>query len=202
MHFSSGLSILETMGHQPEGARRELEIRLGLGTALNIAHGSSAPAVAEHYARAVTIGRQLGIDKQLFRAVWGSWYTNITTGRTRQALVLAEELVEAPSKLRTRTSFRGSHHCRYARIGLVSATLVDTERGIELYHPTDIMRMPKSTEVTHTGVCARSPRGVLWIAGLPEQAEIRRPELRLPARASSQPGARSARWSAALRQMP
>jgi class 3 adenylate cyclase/predicted ATPase len=207
MHFSSGLRVLETMGHQPESARRELAIQLGLGTALNIAYGSSAPAVAEHYARAVTIGRQLGVDKQLFRAVWGSWYTNLTTGRTGQALVLAEELVDVAEQLADQNLILEARHSRWATshvLGLVSATLADTKRGVELYHPDRHHAHAYEYGGHDTGVCAHAHRAVtLWIAGLPEQAaRTSVAALELGRRLGHPPSlAHAASWSATLRQM-
>jgi class 3 adenylate cyclase len=207
MHFSSALRILETMGHQPEAARRELDVQLGLGTALNIAYGSSAPAVAEHYARAVTIARQLGVDKQLFRAVWGSWYTNLTTGRTGQALVLAEELIDVAEQLADQNLILEARHSRWATShvsGLVAATLADTARGIELYHPDRHHAHAYEYGGHDTGVCAHSHRAVtLWIAGLPDQAaRASVAALELGRRLGHPPSlAHAAWWSATLRQM-
>jgi class 3 adenylate cyclase/predicted ATPase len=206
MHFSNGLRVLEAMGHQPE-ARRELEIRLGLGTALNIAHGSSDPAVAEQYARAVTIGRQLGVDKQLFRAVWGSWYTNLTTGRTGQALVLADELVDVAEQLADQSLILEACHSRWATShvsGSVSATLADTGRGIELYDPDRHHEHAYEFGGHDTGVCAHAHRAVtLWIAGLPEQAaRTSVAALELGGRLGHPPSlAHAAWWSATLRQL-
>src|SRR6185295_8071437 len=83
-HFSNALRLLEEMPDSAERWQQELDIRLGLGTALIIARGfrSSGHEIVDHYARAVTLGRGLGDDKKLFRAMWGNWYTNLITGRT------------------------------------------------------------------------------------------------------------------------
>jgi class 3 adenylate cyclase/predicted ATPase len=207
MHFSSGLRILETMAHEPETSRRELEIRLGLGTALNIAYGSSAPPVAEHYARAVTLARQLGVDKQLFRAVWGSWYTNLTTGQAGRSLALANELVEVAEKLADQDLILEAHHSRWGALhisGLISATLADTERGIALYHPDRHHVHAYEYGGHDTGVCAHAHRAVtLWIAGLPEQAaRTSLAALELGGRLGHPPSlAHAAWWSATLRQL-
>src|SRR5215475_15632824 len=136
MHFSGGLRMVEAMADTPEASRRELEIRLGFGTALNIAYGSSAPAVAEHYGRALTLARQFGLNKQLFRALWGSWYAKVTKGETRLALALANELVDVGEQLGDEALIREAHHSRWGTChvsGLVATTLADTERGIALY---------------------------------------------------------------------
>ena len=205
MHLSNALRILQTMPHK--SARQELEIRLGLGTALNIAHGSSAPVVAEHYARAVTLGRSLGVDKQLFRALWGSWYTNLTSGHTEQALPLANELVEVAERLADQDLMLEAYHSRWATShvsGLISSTLTDTERGVALYQPNRHHVHAFDYGGHDTGVCARAHRAVtLWIAGFPEQAvQTSLAALELSHRLAHPPSlAHAAWWSATLRQL-
>jgi len=206
-HFSSGLRILTTMADDPEVGRRELEMQLGLGTALNIACGSSEPAVAEHYARALTLARRFGVDKQLFRALWGSWYTNATTGRTGPALVLANELVDIAQQLRNEDLLLEAYHSRWGTShvsGLVHATLADTERGIALYRE-DRHRVHAYEYGGHdTGVCAHAHRAVtLWIAGVPEQAtQASIAALALGHRLGHPPSlAHAAWWSATFRQL-
>ena len=207
MHFSNALRLLEAPAHNPEGARQELEIRLGLGTALNIAHGSSAPAVAEHYARAVTLGRGLGVDKQLFRALWGSWYTNLTSGQIERALPLANELVEVAERLADQDLMLEAYHSRWATShvsGFISSTLDDTERGIALYQPNRHHVHAYDYGGHDTGVCARAQRAVtLWIAGFPEQAaRTSLAGLELSHRLGHPPSvAHAAWWSATLRQL-
>ena len=58
-HFSSALGILEELPDATERWQQELDLRLGLGTALILARGfrSAGPEIAGHYARAVTLGR-------------------------------------------------------------------------------------------------------------------------------------------------
>jgi predicted ATPase len=207
MHFSGGLRMVEAMADTPETGRRELEIRLGFGTALNIAYGSSAPAVAEHYDRALTLARQFDVDKQLFRALWGSWYAKVTKGETKPALALANELVEVGEQLGDEALILEAHHSRWGTChvsGLVVTTLADTERGIALYRE-DRHRLHAYEYGGHdTGVCAHAHRAVtLWIAGFPEQA-VRASEaaLALGHRLEHPPSlAHAAWWSATLRQL-
>lgn len=207
MHFSNGLRVLKTIPEKPEADRRELEIQLGLGTALNIARGSSHPAVAEHYTRALTLARRFGVDKQLFRALWGTWYTKLTTGQTRQALALANELVSVAEQLEDESLILEACHSRWAAShvsGLVHATLIDTERGIALYRE-DRHRVHAYQYGGHdTGVCAHAHRAVtLWIAGLPEQAaQASVAALALGQRLGHPPSlAHAAWWAATVRQL-
>jgi predicted ATPase len=207
MHFSGGLRMVEAMADTPEASRRELEIRLGFGTALNIAYGSSAPAVAEHYGRALTLARQFGLNKQLFRALWGSWYAKVTKGETRLALALANELVDVGEQLGDEALILEAHHSRWGTChvsGLVAATLADTERGIALYREHQHRLHAYEYGGHDTGVCAHGHRAVtLWIAGFPEQA-VRASEaaLALGQRLDHPPSlAHAAWWSATLRQL-
>ena len=71
IHFSHAIRMLEDTCETEVIRPRELEARLGLGTALSIAHGSSHPEVAENYARAVALGRLCGSDKELFSSSLG-----------------------------------------------------------------------------------------------------------------------------------
>ena len=75
---------------------------------------SSGPEIAKHYARAVTLGRGLGDDKKLFRAMWGSWYANLITGQTEQALGMANELVEVAERLADPDLMLEAYHSRWA----------------------------------------------------------------------------------------
>ncbi len=207
MHFSSGLRVLEAIVKKPEARRRELELRLGLGTALNIAYGASAPAVAEHYGRALTLAREFGVDKQLFRALWGSWYTKITTGQTGPALGLANEMVDVGEQLADESLILEAHHSRWANShvsGLIDATLADTERGIALYREDRHRAHAYEYGGHDTGVCAHAHRAVtLWIAGFPGQAEqASMAALALGDRLEHPPSlAHAAWWSATLRQL-
>jgi class 3 adenylate cyclase/predicted ATPase len=202
-HLSTAMRIVEGL---PESARQELEIRLGLGTALIVARGSSLPEVATHYGRAVTLSRTLGDDKQLFRALWGSWYTSLTTGHTERALPLANELVDVAGRLGDNDLTLEAYHSRWATShvsGFLAETLTDTERGTALYNPARHHGHAYEYGGHDTGVCARAHSAVtLWITGFPEKAtRMSAAALELGRRLEHPPSlAHAAWWSATLRQ--
>jgi class 3 adenylate cyclase/predicted ATPase len=206
-HFSSGLRTLETMADKAAAGRRELELRLGLGTALNIAYGSSDTAVGEQYARALGLARRFGVDKLLFRAVWGSWYSTITRGLTEPALALAHELVDVGERLEDQSLILEACHSRWATShvsGHIGATLADTERGVALYREEQHRAHVYEYGGHDTGVCAHSHRAVtLWIAGFPEQAQqASKVALALGRRLGHPPSlAHAAWWSATVHQL-
>lgn len=207
MHLSNALRNLERLPDEPEKVRQELDVRLGLGTALSIAYGSSYPDVAVQYARAAELGRRLGEDKQLFRAAWGSWYANLTTGKTEHALPLANELVEIGERLGDQALMLEAYHSRWATshvLGLNNTTLADAQRGISLYVADRHHAHTYDYGGHDTGVCARAHCALtLWITGHPEQAiEMSLSALELGRSLAHPPSlAHAAWWSATLRQL-
>ena len=208
-HFSSALRILEELPDATDRWHQELDIRLGLGTALIIARGFrlSGLEIAKHYARAVVLGRGLGDDKKLFRAMWGSWYANLITGQTEQALGMANELVEVAERLADPDLMLEAYHSRWANshvLGLNSITLADTRRGIELYDPDRHHAHAYDYGGHDTGVCAYAHSAItLWISGFPEQAaQMSVAALELGHRLDHPPSlAHAAWWSATLQQL-
>lgn len=206
-HFSTALHMIDGLSEGPERNRRELNTRLGLGTALNIARGSAHPDVAGNYSRAIELGRGLGDSKELFRALWGSWYTTQVTGRCEQALGLGAELVELAERLGDPDLMLEAYHSRWASshtLGLNAATLADTERGMALYEPGRHHVHAYDYGGHDTGVCARAHSAVtLWLTGFPDRAErMSVAALELGGRLNHPPSlAHAAWWSAALRQL-
>jgi len=205
-HLSNALRALEALPDARDRARQELDIRLRLGTALNIARGSSDPEAAEHSARAVTLARTLDDDDQLFKALWGSWYVRANTGRSEEALPLANELFTVAERLSNRDLMLEAYHSRWATshlLGLNSVTLADTEHGIALYEQDRHHVHAYDYGGHDTGVCARTHRAMtLWIVGLPDQAARMSSEAIERARGLGHPPSLShaAWWSATLRQ--
>ena len=207
-HFTSALELLDGMPDATERWQQELDVRLGLGTALIIARGFriAGHEIVEHYARAVKLGRGLGTDKKLFRAMWGNWYTKVITGQTEQALGIANELVALAGQLADRDLLLEAYHSRWANshvLGLNPDTLADTERGLQLYDPERHHAHAYDYGGHDTGVCAYAQNAItLWIMGFPEKAiQMANSAVELGHRLRHPPSlAHAAWWSAALRQ--
>jgi class 3 adenylate cyclase/predicted ATPase len=208
-HFSSALEILDTMPDATERWHQELDVRLGLGTALISAHGFriAGQEIADHYDRAVVLGRGLGTDKKLFRAMWGNWFTKIITGQTEQALGIANELVTLAEQLDDLDLLLEAYHSRWANshvLGLNSITLSDTARGLELYDSERHHAHTYDYGGHDTGVCAYAQRAItLWVTGFPEKAaQMSIFALELGHHLRHPPSlAHAAWWSAALQQL-
>lgn len=208
-HFSSALSILEELPDATDRWQQELDIRLGLGTALITARGfrSLGPEIAKQYERAVALGRGLGDDKKLFRAMWGSWYANLIIGQTEHALGIANELVAVAKRLADPDLMLEAYHSRWANshvMGLNSIVLADTQRGIALYDAERHHTHTYDYGGHDTGVCAYAHSAVtLWISGFPDQAaQMAEAALELGHRLGHPPSLQHAAWwSATLQQL-
>jgi class 3 adenylate cyclase/predicted ATPase len=208
-HFSSALSILEELPDATDRWQQELDIRLGLGTALITARGfrSLGPEIAKQYERAVALGRGLGDDKKLFRAMWGSWYANLIIGQTEHALGIANELVDVAKRLADPDLMLEAYHSRWANshvMGLNSIVLADTQRGIALYDAERHHTHTYDYGGHDTGVCAYAHSAVtLWISGFPDQAaQMANAALELGHRLGHPPSLQHAAWwSATLQQL-
>ena len=208
-HFSSALSILEELPDATDRWQQELDIRLGLGTALITARGfrSLGPEIAKQYERAVALGRGLGDDKKLFRAMWGSWYANLIIGQTEHALGIANELVAVAKRLADPDLMLEAYHSRWANshvMGLNSIVLADTQRGIALYDAERHHTHTYDYGGHDTGVCAYAHSAVtLWISGFPDQAaQMADAALELGHRLGHPPSLQHAAWwSATLQQL-
>jgi len=208
-HFSSALGILEELPDATDRWQQELDVRLGLGTALITAHGfrSMGPEIVKQYERAVALGRGLADDKKLFRAMWGSWYANLIIGETEHALGIANELVEVAGRLADPDLMLEAYHSRWANshvMGLNSIVLADTKLGIALYIAERHHTHTYDYGGHDTGVCAYAHRAVtLWISGFPDQAvQMADAALELGRRLGHPPSLQHAAWwSATLQQL-
>jgi class 3 adenylate cyclase/predicted ATPase len=208
-HFSSALGLLEELPDATDRWQQELDIRLGLGTALITARGfrSLGPEIAKHYERAVVLGRGLGDDKKLFRAMWGSWYANLIIGQTEHGLGIANELVDVARRLADSDLMLEAYHSRWANshvMGLNSIVLADTQRGIALYDAERHHTHTYDYGGHDTGVCAYAHGAVtLWISGFPDQAaQMADAALELGHRLGHPPSLQHAAWwSATLQQL-
>jgi predicted ATPase len=139
--------------------------------------------------------------------MWGSWYANLITGHTEQALELANELVEVSERLSDPDLIIEAYHSRWANshlLGLNSITFADAQRGIALYDAERHHSHVYDYGGHDTGVCAYAHSAVaLWISGFAEQAvQMSTAALELGRKLEHPPSlAHAAWWSAALRQL-
>jgi predicted ATPase/class 3 adenylate cyclase len=92
-HLTKGLEVLQTLPDTPERARRELDMQLALGQALQVAKGYAAPEVEHTYTRARELCQQVGDTPQLAAVLGGLGMFYRTRGELQTARELGEQLL-------------------------------------------------------------------------------------------------------------
>jgi class 3 adenylate cyclase/predicted ATPase len=92
-HLTKGLEALQTLPDTPERARRELDMQITLGQALQITQSLAAPEVGHAYARARELCRQVGDTPQLAVVLMGLVNFYRTRGEFEAARELGEQLL-------------------------------------------------------------------------------------------------------------
>ena len=92
-HYQRGLELTSRLAPSTERDACELQLRALLGMACLALRGWAHPTVAEHLEPAYAIEEALTPGEHSLRVLWGLWVYRLATGRTRQSLPMAEELL-------------------------------------------------------------------------------------------------------------
>jgi class 3 adenylate cyclase len=154
----------------PEGVARErraLQLLLKLGPALGIINGPQDAETREIYQQAQTISAALGDTDNLFKSVWGLWYSANIGRDFDQAAGFAEKLVVLSDNSRDDSHMLEALHCRWSSglfRGQFVAAGLDAERGTSLYDRGRHHRLALLFGGHDPGVCACGVRGWAQIA--------------------------------------
>lgn len=135
-YSTKGLEVLAGAADDEDGAKNELSLQLTLAPALMAAKGYASPEVERASARAQTLCEQIGDERQLFRALVGSWNLYWVRGELATArdvatrlLSLAESANDPVPKIRA--------HAAMGEIlfhtGELEASHEHLQRGVALY---------------------------------------------------------------------
>lgn len=173
-HFSQALELLATQPDDRTRISRELNLLLDLGPMYIIVHGMASPQVADAYARARDLARQLGVPDQEYVATWGLWLSHQQRGRLSQAGRLADEVLELAAILNDPDLQLQAHHAAWTTQFFqdnLQTCLEHTERGIALYDINRHGRHAFRFGGHDPGSCARSVGALaLCLCGYPDKA--------------------------------
>ena len=91
--FSGALERLRELPPSEASLRRELAIRLALGSGYVAAHGVSAPVTAEAYRRAAALCEELDDTRELFPVLYGLCLCHLYAAELPEARAVAERLL-------------------------------------------------------------------------------------------------------------
>jgi class 3 adenylate cyclase len=140
-HYSSALRLVlaipETMPEASERDALELNVRLGLGLAQQIALGPSAKEPQLNYERALALSRTLpALGREKFLATWGCWFHAGMNGRTDEAYILSDDLLTIARELDNPGYLLEAFHARgpmQMRAGNLPGMKESAEEVIRLY---------------------------------------------------------------------
>jgi predicted ATPase len=178
-HLTTALELLATLPDTPARAQQELDLRIALGSALNVTKGTSAPEVAQTYARARALCTQVGEAPHLFPILEGLWRFYWNQGALPTARELGQQLVALAQYTADPTHRLVAHSALGStlfHIGDYTASWMHLEQGIT---PTDLavqralaFRHGEASGVRGLGMAALT----LWCLGYPAQAVRRSQE--------------------------
>ena len=189
-HLTTALELFATLPDTPTRAQQELDLQIALGPALMLTKGTSAPEVAQTYARARALCAQVGETPQLFPILGGLWRFYWNQGVLPTARELGEQLVELAQHTADPTRHQVAHSALGStlfHIGDYAASWTHLEQGIT---PTDLavqralaLHHGEAFGVRGLGMAALT----LWCLGYPTQAMRRSQEALALARELTHP---------------
>jgi class 3 adenylate cyclase/tetratricopeptide (TPR) repeat protein len=158
---------LAALAGLPEGAARaaiELEVQLGIGTALSTLEGYTSPGARAAFERAMALGERLGDTATVFPALWGIssyWFVlgehRIDSGLVERLLRIAEQ--QEDPRFRFEAAFVAGY--RRLHLGQFEAARQELERATQHFGLEPIADLPEDS-----GIVSRSTLSiVLWFLG-------------------------------------
>ena len=175
-HFNSAVELLATLPQSAERGRRELSLRVKLGSALGAAKGLGSAESGSNYTRVSEIlSEDAGDSPERFTALWGDWAFKGFTGQLERAASRADDLVELSQRLGDADLVLQAHHSRWTTFHLLGRAAIaraDTQQGIRLY---DRKRHHHHAHIYgghDPGVCGRGTGAMsAWLTGHPDEAD-------------------------------
>ncbi len=172
-HLTSGLRMLDGVHDTRRRAELEIALQLELGTPLIATRGYGARETVQAWERAHALAKERGEHTQLVQALYGLWAVRVSLGRVREALPLAERVLEIATEVDDGSIALVGHRVRGVTLfflGEVEAARTDLERAWRDYDPARdralAFRFGQDQRVAALAVLS----AVLWLQGAPEQA--------------------------------
>ena len=184
-HYRGALAMLPQLPESTERDRRELNLQLALGGIMAITRGWAAIDTDAVYARARTLARRADADESL-EALNGLCNAAINRGQPREALVLADQVLEIARGISSRRALITAHFEQgVTRLSLGDPAVAQQHllQAISLYREEDF----RGVADDH-GVHARTfAGGAEWFLGYPDSAQRQTHDARALARRLNKP---------------
>jgi class 3 adenylate cyclase/predicted ATPase len=172
-HFTTGIELLKTLPETPARTQQSLTLYIGLGTALLMTKGQSAPEVEQAYTQARALCQQVGETPELVPVLFGLWRFYVLRPQLHTACELAETLLHLAQRTDDPALAVIAHYAlgtTWLWRGALPAARQHLEDGIARYTP-DQHHMPVFRMGHDPGLACRAfAAWTLWLLGYPSQA--------------------------------
>lgn len=187
-HLTHGLELLPALPDTPQRAEQELHLQLTLGEVLTTIKGFGVPEVAQAFARARELCRQLGETPRIFRTLLGLWSFCVERAELTTAHELATQLLHLAETLQSQRFRLWAHFSLgltlYYRGEQTSAHQhLEQSLALSKRQSSSLLNFqydPSVLSCSHLGP-------VLWLLGYPDQARQRSHEALARAHELAQP---------------
>ncbi len=138
VHFNRALDAVEKLSFVQDRDKLELEILVELGGTQISSFGYGSPEAGRTYMRAFTLSEKAGLSMTLFRTIWGLYLGCSSKTNHRDAMELAERLLELAQIDGSPTLLIAAHYAltntSYS-LGRFANAIDHMEAARRLYHP-------------------------------------------------------------------
>lgn len=177
-HLHAGLDLIDHIAAGAPRDRLEFRLRLGLGIALTASHGYGLLEVRDHYARATELAQRLGATKELFTALYGSWYGTLMRTDYSHSREIGQQLLALASNSGV-AAFRVSAHRALGTAlfytGELRQALQTQQRGLSIPASDDNRAQAMRFDVADPWVTLQCYRAAtLWLLGRSQESATAR----------------------------
>lgn len=173
--FRHGLSALAELPKGTTRAAIELDLQLGVGTALSTLEGYTSPGARDAFEQAMALGEGVGDTALVFPALWGIssyWFVlgehRIDAGLVERISRIAAE--QEDPRFEFEAAFVAGY--RHLHLGHLEPARTELERATRHFGLEPIADLPEDS-----GIVSRSTLSVvLWLLGEPEMSRKRATE--------------------------
>jgi DNA-binding winged helix-turn-helix (wHTH) protein/predicted ATPase len=157
-HLQQALSAATTITDEVRRTKVEVELLVNLGAAFMATRGFGVPEVLEAYSRAEALCDRLGLDADIFPALWGQWLFRWGRSEIEAAWLLCERLLALAEQLGDARLKLQAHHASWATsfgLGRLADVGAHAEAGLALYDAKIHQAMASSYGNHDAATCAR-----------------------------------------------
>jgi predicted ATPase len=175
-HFTTGVELLKTLPETPDRTQHALTLYNGLGAALQMVKGFTAPEVEQAYTQAYTLCQQVGGTPEVPKVLLGMWRFYFSRSQFDTARELGDTLLRLAQGAHDSALAVLAHYAlghTWLCLGALPAALQHLEAGLAHYTPDQ--RHAPAFRIGHDpGVACHFHAAVtLWLLGSPAQALAR-----------------------------